>query len=87
LTIAIAIIAGLTVAYGALALWAVYQPMPPAVLGLMLFIGLMIHHFSAGGDPWRGIFVKIFILLILIQAVATASRAGASESGSGEGGE
>jgi hypothetical protein len=89
LTAAIALVAGLSAAYAALALWAVYQPMPPATLGLILFLGLMAYEFSGGGNPWRGLFVKIFILLILIQAVATASRAGAvaAEPGQEQGGE
>jgi len=75
LAVAIGLMLGLSAVYGVLSLWARYQPLPAATLGLLLFLGLMVHEFSAG-TPWRGLGVKIFLFIILLEAVVTARRAG-----------
>lgn len=66
---------GLGVVFFGLYLWARKQPLPAAIVGLVLFISM--HLLDALVDPsalLRGVIVKVFIVLILVRAVSAGAR-------------
>jgi hypothetical protein len=69
-------VVGLGVIYVGLGIWARYHPLPPAVIGLVLYVGVTLLDFLvAPGVILSGIWIKIIILIALIRAVLKAATA------------
>jgi hypothetical protein len=77
--VAILSIVGISGAFALLGIWALFQPLPPATLGLLLYLGLSIQELVFNPDvPLRSIVriaIKIIIVIALCRAVMTASKA------------
>jgi hypothetical protein len=66
---------GIAAAFFALFFWARVQPLPAAMVGLILFV--TIHLLDAVGDPQalvRGIIMKVIVIAVLINAIKAAIR-------------
>jgi hypothetical protein len=67
---------GLGAVYLGLGFWARSQPLPPAVIGLLLYLGAAYMDYSAAPDMFlRGVWVKAIIVFFLVRGVITASKA------------
>lgn len=70
------VFAGLSVTFAGLGFWALFMPIPPAIVGLVLFIGISI--IQIAGSPQLaagGIALRILVVVVLIKAIITAIRA------------
>lgn len=71
-----AIMIGVVVVYCVLGAWAYTQPMPPLVIGLIIYLGLLALDFA--GDPGvaaRGIILKIVLIIGMVRALTKVSNA------------
>lgn len=66
---------GIAVLFFGLFLWARKNPLPAAIVGLVLFIS--VHLLDAVADPSaivRGIIIKIIVIVVLIKAIQAGAR-------------
>lgn len=66
---------GIGIVFLGLAFWARSNPLPPAIIGLVLFI--TVHLLDALQDPSalvRGILIKIIIIVVLVQAISAGLK-------------
>jgi hypothetical protein len=63
---------GIAAVFAGLGWWALYQPLPAVVVGLILYVTLTLAGFVANPElALRGVGVKVFIIVgLLAQAVA-----------------
>jgi hypothetical protein len=66
---------GIGVAFLGLAFWARFNPLPPAIVGLVLFVS--VHLLDAVADPAslaRGLIMKIIIVVVLSKAISAGLK-------------
>jgi hypothetical protein len=72
---ALVVLVGLTAVYVGLGFWARYQPLPPAVLGLVIYVLLNLAFCLMDPDTGlRGIIVKGILVVVLFQGVRAGLR-------------
>lgn len=74
--VAVALVVGMAIVFAMLGTWALFQPTPPAIIGLIFFIGITILDFAE--DPMaaaKGIIFRIIMVILLIKAIGTAMKA------------
>ena len=71
----------IAIVFAGLACWAWFQALPPALIGLVLYIGIVMLDFAvAAPNPqamqmlMRGIIMKVLIIAALVKAVSTAGK-------------
>ncbi len=57
-----------------LGLWARFQPLPPSIIGLIIYVPLTILDLITSGGNIASILVKIFIIVGLVNAVTVAAK-------------
>jgi hypothetical protein len=80
MAVQIGLMVGVAVVFGCLGAWAMYSPLAPAVIGLVLYLLLLIADvvFMLNADPslvGRGLVIRIIIVAMLVRAVAAAAKA------------
>jgi hypothetical protein len=73
-----AILLGIVVVFAGLGVWALSQPLPAAVVGLVLYLLLSIADFAAAAQEKRvvgGIVMRVVFVIFLVQAVVVAGKA------------
>jgi len=74
--IAVVELAGIAIVFGSLGLWARYRPLPPAIIGLVLYILLSLLTFAANPAlAAKGIGIRVLMVMMLIRAIRTCSKA------------
>ncbi len=72
---------GIAIVFGLLGVWALATPLPPVIIGLLLYVGMMIATTVANPESIKnGIIVKIAIIVGLILAIKTCLNAKPDES-------
>ena len=75
--IAVVVGVGVAVMFAGLGAWALFMPLPPTIIGLVLFTGLSVVEIVS--DPaaiGRGIIIRIVIIVMLVKAINAAVKAG-----------
>ena len=77
MTVLIVTIVAVVVVFSLLAWWALYQPLPPAILGLVLYSVLfLIDLIAAGGQlPAIALMIRLGIIAMLIAGLQSAIKA------------
>jgi hypothetical protein len=76
LVIAIAYLAALPVFFALLGWWARYQPLPPALIGLLVYAALMaLECVAFPGFACENLIINVAVLAVLIRAVQVAMKA------------
>ncbi|WP_020471610.1 zinc ribbon domain-containing protein [Zavarzinella formosa] len=73
--VAVVLVAGMAALFAGLGFWAMYMPIPPATIGLILFIGLSILDIVFEPAAAKSIVVRVFIVVMLIRAINNAVKA------------
>jgi hypothetical protein len=71
-----AVILGIGVIFAGLGTWALFQPLPPSIIGLVLYVLFIVIDFAAAPElVLRGIILRIIIVVALVKAVQAAATA------------
>ena len=76
IAIGVVLVIGMAAVFAGLGFWAMFMPVPPAIIGLVFFVGITVLDFV--GDPAmavKGIFLRIIIIVMLVKAINTAVKA------------
>ena len=75
--LAAAVVGAISLVFVGLGCWALRMPIPPAVIGLVLFIGISgLDLLAEPASAARGMFLRIFVAAMLFRAISNAVRAG-----------
>jgi hypothetical protein len=76
-------VVGYAVMFAGLGFWALYQPLPPLIIGLALYIVLSLVTIAAnlepGGQGTAGIWIRVVIVIGLIKALASVTKSSKPE--------
>jgi hypothetical protein len=75
--IAAVLVVGVAGAYVGLGIWARYQPLPPTIIGLVLYVVMVLANIILSGDRervWMGIWVPILLIIMLARGVVAANK-------------
>lgn len=76
LVITIILHAAIIAAFAGLGWWALYQPLPAAIVGLVLYVLLIVSDIAVSPEmAMKGIVVKIIIIVGLVQAIQAGAKA------------
>ena len=75
LVIAIGVVVAIGVAFIGLGVWSRYQPLPPAIIGLILYLVVFISDIAMAPDVVsKGVWVRIIIVVLLVRGIAAANK-------------
>jgi hypothetical protein len=70
-----AVIVGVAAVFAGLGVWARFMPLPATIIGLVLYVGITLFDLASAPElAYRGVIVKILIIVMLVKAIQAAAK-------------